>query len=89
MTTPAAYHRQAELHSVSRRFLELASKLVTAGMFALMLALHVDCYLVAYVILRSVPQSLAVALGLGAVFTGLWFVMPRLVKRLRTPSPGR
>jgi hypothetical protein len=80
MMTPAAYHRQAEQHSVSMRFLRLASWLITAGMFTLMLALQIDCYLVARIILRSAPLALGIALGLGAVFVSLWFVMPRLVQ---------
>lgn len=91
MMTPAAYHRQAEQHSVSQRFLALASRLITLGMFTLMLALTLDCYLVAGIILRSALGALFIALGLALIFVSLWFVMPRLVRprSAREPSHDR
>lgn len=88
MTTPAAYHRQAEQHSVSQRFLALASRLITLGMFTLMVALTIDCYLVAGIILRSALYALFIALGLALIFVSLWFVMPRLVRRRSAREPG-
>ncbi|MFO0578119.1 MAG: DUF6328 family protein [Polyangia bacterium] len=89
MMTPAAYHRQAEQHSVSQRFLVLASRLLTLGMFTLMLALSLDCYLVAGIILRSAWFALFIAIGLALIFVSLWFVMPRLVRPGAAPDVPR
>src|SRR4029079_4924361 len=53
MMTPAAYHRQATPHASSREFVSMASHLLTAGMFILMLSLWLDCYLIARIILND------------------------------------
>lgn len=42
-----------------------ASYLITAGMFALMLALHIDCFLVARLIVHDVVKSLALTIAPG------------------------
>jgi hypothetical protein len=83
MMTPAAYHRQVNPHSISRGFVTMASYLLTAGMFVLMLSLWADCYLIARIILQSKLWS-ALAVGLlGTVQLGLWFVLPRLSRARR------
>lgn len=79
--SPAAYHRQAEPHQVSRSFVKIASRLLMAGMATLMLSIWLDCYLISRVILKSFPMSL-VAIGLFAVaHVWIWFVMPRIRRR--------
>lgn len=80
LMTPAAYHRQAEPHLISRRFLRLSSYLLTAGMFSLMLSILLDCYLIAGVLLGSEALSRLLSLGLSGVFLGLWFVLPRVLR---------
>src|SRR5919205_1070831 len=51
--TPAALHRVAEPTSVSERFLWMASNMVLAGMFPLALAVGLDAYVVASVVLKN------------------------------------
>src|ERR671926_1210657 len=50
---PAALHREAEPTSVSERFLWMASNMVLAGMFPLALAVGLDAYVVASVVLKN------------------------------------
>jgi len=47
---------------------------------SLMLAICVDVYLVTQVIVGSRGVSLGVAIATGAMFTALWFVLPRTVR---------
>lgn len=82
---PAAYHRQAEPHAISARFLKLASGFLSCGMFALMSSLLVDCYLVARVILKQPIYSLLITTAMGLLYLGLWFVLPRVMRK-RTPK---
>lgn len=77
LMTPAAYHRQNAPDRVSCSFVKLASRLLTAGMFTLMLSIWVDCYLLSRIILKDTLWSLVASLCLGVVQTGLWFVLPR------------
>jgi translation initiation factor RLI1 len=51
--TPAAYHRIAERGMVSRRFVDLASQLLTCAMLPLMLAIAMDVFLLARLILND------------------------------------
>lgn len=81
LMTPAAYQRQAEPHQISKRFVRFSSLLLTAGMFVLMLSVQVDCYLIARIILKQQLPSMLLALGLGVMFAGLWFVLPQLLRR--------
>jgi len=68
--TPAALHRQAEPKEVSERFLWLASNMVLAGMVPLAVAVGLDSYVVASIVLMM-------------VFAVLWFVLPRRERRSR------
>ena len=90
LMTPAAYHRQAEPHQISRTFLQLSSRLLTLGMFALMLSIEVNCYLISHVILKRKLVSGVIAAGLGLWFLGLWFAFPRWARhRARTNGPAQ
>ncbi len=77
---PAAYHRQAEQGRVSAGMLRLASRLIGLGLIPLMLGICLDVYVVAY----AVTQHNAISAGLGAlcfaVFAGLWFAFPRVLR---------
>jgi len=79
--TPAALHRQAEPTSVSERFLWIASTVVLAGMFPLSLAVGLDAYVVASVVLHNDAAAVALAIALVAVFFFLWLVLPRRERR--------
>jgi Family of unknown function (DUF6328) len=75
--TPAALHRQAEPKAVSERFLWLASKMVLAGMLPLALAVGLDAYVVASIVLKSDLLAAILAVVLLMVFAFLWLALPR------------
>ena len=75
--TPAALHRQAEPKEVSERFLWIASNMVLAGMFPLALAVGLDAYIVAGVVLENDAFAAVLAIALVVVFAFLWLVVPR------------
>ena len=81
LMSPAAYQRQAEPHAITERFVRFSSVLLTLGMFVLMLSIQVDCYLIARIILKERLPSLLVTIGLGVLFSCLWFVVPRLLRK--------
>jgi len=74
---PAAFHRQTGPRKVSDTFLNLASRLLLWAMSPLMLGIALDFYLIGRIILGSRIASGLAALGLIAVFSCLWFVLPR------------
>jgi hypothetical protein len=78
---PAALHRQTERHSVSRRFIDLASRLLLAGMFPLALAIALEAYLVTAVIVGRPAHAGWVAAALLAVFAALWLGLPARERR--------
>jgi hypothetical protein len=87
---PAAYHRQAERDRISRRFVDMSSRLLSLAMLPFIAGVCLDTYLLGRLIIdgNRVPSLLA-ALGLCAVLTGLWFVWPGLHgrrRRRRAPS---
>lgn len=75
--TPAALHRQLEPRGVSDLFVRISSLLLLWSMAPLAVGVSVDLYLVARVILGARGPALAIAVGLLAVYVGLWFVLPR------------
>lgn len=76
--TPAAYHRQAEPEEVSEGFVLLSTWLLLASMPLLAIAISLDFYLVAQVVLGDRGAVAAIAAGLFAVFVALWLVLPRV-----------
>lgn len=81
--TPAAYHRQAERGCITRRFVDLASALLTLSLVPLTLGIVIDAYLIGWLILRREAPSLWLAGGLFVALLGLWFAMPQVAKRAR------
>jgi DMSO reductase anchor subunit len=77
LIAPAAYHRQAEPESTSRRFVDLANRLLTWSLLPLMVAICADFYLVASVVTGEWTISLTLSLLLLGVFAGLWLLLPR------------
>jgi hypothetical protein len=75
--TPAALHRQAEPKEVSERFLWLASNMVLAGMVPLAVAVGLDSYVVASIVLESELLGTVLGVALMLVFASLWSVLPR------------
>jgi cytochrome bd-type quinol oxidase subunit 2 len=80
---PAAYNRLVECGSLSDFFVRLASWLIAAAMLPLMIALCVEVYLLARVILHRQWICVAVAAFLLIVFAGLWYVFPFAMRRFR------
>jgi hypothetical protein len=75
--TPAAYHRQMEHVSITRRFIDVSTRLMLWSMAALALSISLDLYLVSRLILQNSLASLLITLGLLALFLFLWVVLPR------------
>lgn len=80
--TPAALHRQTQPKEVSERFVWVASKVLLAGMFPLVLGLCFEVYLVSIVVAKSEPLALGLAVLLGLLFGLLWIVLPRRERAL-------
>ena len=74
--TPAALHRQAEPRQVSERFVWLASNMVLAGMYPLAVAVALDVYVVASVVLKSDLIGAQLAGAVLVVFIALWIFVP-------------
>ena len=81
--TPAAYHRQVHPGTVDSFFVNLASRFTTAAMVPLMVGLCLDVYLLARIVLDSPTLGGAIALVLLAMFAGLWFVFPYVMRQRR------
>ena len=71
--TPAALQRHAEPREVSERFVWLASNLLLAAMYPLALAVALDVYVVASIVV----ESDALAVGVFVVFLAFWTFVPR------------
>jgi Family of unknown function (DUF6328) len=84
--TPAAYHRIAEKGIVSRRFVEIASRLLALAMLPLSLGITIDLFIVARLILNDVTLSVGIAAVLIIVFFGLWYVFPWTERRFIRPG---
>jgi uncharacterized membrane protein len=82
---PAALHRRREPESVSRRFIEISSRLLMWSMAPLAAGTTLDVYLVARVIMRSATSAAVTAAVTSATFGILWLVLPLRV-RLETGS---
>jgi hypothetical protein len=81
--TPAAYHRQAERGCVTRRFVTLASFLLTVALGPLVLGVAIDAYLLTWLVVGRELPSLCVAIGVLGPLAGLWFLLPQAAKRGR------
>jgi uncharacterized protein DUF6328 len=77
---PAAYHRQTRPREASSGFLLLGSRLLLWAMVPLMIGIGLDFYLIARVILGSRLLSGVLAGVLVAVFSALWFGLPRIAR---------
>ena len=78
---PAALHRRSQPQAVTKRFIELASALLLAGMFPLAVGLALDVYLITGIIVDKGVVRLIVALALLGVFAALWLWLPARERR--------
>lgn len=74
---PAALHRQTQQQEVSERFIRVASNLLLASMFPLVLGLSLEVYLVSIIIAKDSFVAVLITLALAAVFALLWLALPR------------
>ena len=88
LMAPAAYHRQAEPERVSARFIAYTSRVLMLAMAPLMVALSLDVYLIARIVLASVGSAAAVALSVFATFAVVWFVVPWRARQRRLTEGG-
>ena len=84
---PAAYHRQAERGCVTRRFVDLASLLLTLSLVPLTVGLVIDTYLLVWLVVGAELPSLAVAGGVFVVLVAFWFVVTQLARQAREIHP--
>lgn len=77
---PAALHRRREPESVSRRFIQISSRLLMGSMVPLAIGTTLDVYLVARVILGSALGAAWTAAIALVVFAFLWLVLPARVR---------
>ena len=82
--TPAAFHRQTGPTKVTEKFICLATRLLLWGMCPLLIGLCIDFYLIARIITDQFVAALLTA-AIGGLFVGLWFVLPHMNNRKRTP----
>jgi hypothetical protein len=73
---PAALHRLREPRSVSVRFIQLSSRMLMWGMAPLAVGTTLDVFLVARVIMGSMPAALVTASVTLLAFIALWAVFP-------------
>jgi hypothetical protein len=78
--TPAAYHRQTSPRAVSTHLVEMSTRLILLSMAPLALAICVDFYLVAWIVLHNAVAACLAAVFL-ALFVFLWFLFPRMPRR--------
>ena len=72
-----AYHRQAKHETLPERFIALSSRLLLWSMFPLMVAICLDFYVIARMILLNAVMSLLGACMLLVVFVIVWLMLPR------------
>ena len=80
---PAALHRQSEPMSVSRRFIIVSSRLLTASMAPLAIGMCLDVYLVARVIVQTQTVAVMVAVSLLDTCLVFWLLLPRIEHKSR------
>ncbi|MES2309733.1 MAG: DUF6328 family protein [Verrucomicrobiota bacterium] len=83
--TPAAYHRQTCPREVTSTFLKLSSRFLLVSMLPLSIALSLDFYLIAQLILHS-SQALLFTGFIFLIFIGLWFIFPRIHRHCESDS---
>jgi len=74
---PAAYHRQSGARRVTNDFVTTATRLLLLSMFPLMIAICLEFYLIARLVLHRPVISALLSFLLLIVFSVLWFVFPR------------
>ena len=80
---PVAFHRQVEPQGVSEALARYSSRMLTASQALLMIGLCLDVLVVARMSLADGRAPWALAGGLLAVLSTVWFIIPTVVRRRR------
>ena len=78
LITPAVFHRERESGYDSAGLVKLASRMLMASTFPLILAIALDLYLIGRVIGDSVGAGLVATLFVLAPATFFWHIVPRV-----------
>jgi hypothetical protein len=81
--TPVAYDRIVGEQRVSRRFITLASRVITSAMVPLMLGIAL--YVVSWTVIGDPRPAAGIALAVALLFAALWFALPWL-RRMKTSA---
>ena len=85
--TPAAYDRIVGESRVSRRFINLASRLISTAMVPLMLGIALKIYVVSLTMIGDPRPAAGVGLAVALLFAAVWFALPWL-RRIRSAASG-
>ena len=83
--TPAAYDRIVGESRVSRRFVALASRLISIAMVPLMVGIALEIYIVSLTVVGDPRPAAGVALATALLFAALWFALPWL-RRMKSSA---
>jgi hypothetical protein len=75
LLTPAAYLWRVDSSGTSPEIVHVTRRSLVAAMLALAIAIPIEVFLAACVILRG-PLAIALGIGALALFFALWFVIP-------------
>jgi hypothetical protein len=78
--TPASLHRRIGPHHVYESFLYTSSRLLVASMVPLALAISLEFYLIARIIVGGATLPFLLSAALLALFVFFWFVLPERKK---------
>ena len=81
LMAPAAYHRQAERGRVTRRFVNLASIMLSLALVPLVVGVAFDSYILVRLVTGAPGPAAACAAGVFVVLSILWFGLPRILKK--------
>jgi hypothetical protein len=83
MMAPAAFHRQAQRDRVTRRFVDMASRLLMISMIPFTAGMCLDTYLIGQLIIPGGMLGLVAAGGMLLTLSALWFALPFVFGRRR------
>ncbi len=78
---PAAYHRQAERGLVTRRFVDLASRLLCLALIPLAAGLALDTFIIVRLAGGTVSGAATCAAVVALGLASLWFLLPAAGRR--------
>ncbi|MBO9667824.1 MAG: hypothetical protein J7501_13555 [Bdellovibrio sp.] len=76
MVAPAAYHRMAEPHILSKRFTHLSNRWIIFALIPMILGCVIDFFLIGTIITKDLYMAGAISAALLLIFITVWFVCP-------------